>query len=151
MRIIHVNFDYGELGVGGASIAAGRIHRGLLAQGVDSVFLCSFKRGKGACVYEVPGHGILRVLFLFAVRILRNLPRLIGYKHAVAINVIPSGMAREANKLNPDVVVIHWISADTIALEEIRKIKAPVVIVLHDLWFLLGITPYPGKIGRAHV
>jgi len=54
-------------------------------------------------------------------------------------------MECEINRLSPDIVMIHWVSADTIALSEICKIKAPVVIVLHDLWFLLGTAAYPGQ------
>jgi glycosyltransferase involved in cell wall biosynthesis len=54
-------------------------------------------------------------------------------------------MGRKIRELRPDVVTIHWVSADTISLNEILKINVPVIIILHDLWFLLGCSAYPGK------
>lgn len=58
MKAAHINFDYGSAGMGGAGIAASRLHRSMLAASIDSHFFCTFTREPGKQVYEVPERGI---------------------------------------------------------------------------------------------
>lgn len=147
MRVVHVNFDYGLAGVGGASIAASRLHNGLLAAGVDSWFVCNHQRETGRNVIEVPKRATLaRPFFLYAGKLLRNVWRLSPVRRAVPLDLIPSGMAHEINRLKPDVVHIEWISPDVLSWGELRRILAPMVVSLHDFWMLNGFSPYVGDL-----
>lgn len=138
MRIVHVNYDYGSAGIGGAGVAASRLHRSMLAAGLDSVFLCTFKRESGEGVVEVPQENILRSLLFCGRRLLRYVLRLYGSNKSLLVNLIPSGVARRINMIKPDAVVIHWVAIDCLTFNEIAAIKAPLFCYLHDFWLLAG-------------
>jgi glycosyltransferase involved in cell wall biosynthesis len=42
------------------------------------------------------------------------------------------------NKLNPDIVHLHWICGGMMRIEDISHIKAPIVWSLHDMWAFTG-------------
>lgn len=149
MRIAHINFDYGLAGIGGASVAASRLHNSLLDAGVDSWFLCNHQREAGRNVVEVPSRGSLyRIVFIYGGKILRNFWRLSTLRKAVSLNLIPSGIAREINKLKPDIVHIQWVCPDVLSWRELKKIQAPMIVALHDLWMLNGFAPHPKQDNR---
>lgn len=58
------------------------------------------------------------------------------------------GIAERINKLNPDLVHLHWIAGGMMRIEEIEKIKAPIVWSLHDMWPFTGGCHYDGQCGR---
>lgn len=151
LRIVHINFDYGSAGIGGAGVAASRLHRSMLAAGLDSIYFCTFKREVGERVVEVPQKGFWRSLFLFGGKVVRHLPRLAGAKEPMPGNILSSGMARRINKLRPDAVIIHWISADCLSFGEIASIKAPLYCFLHDFWLLSGNEHYFAEGDRRYM
>jgi hypothetical protein len=84
MRVIHINFDYGSAGVGGAGVAASRLHRSMLSAGIDSRYFCTFQREGGEGVVEVPQKGLWRSLFLLGGKAVRHAPRLFGQRYDAA-------------------------------------------------------------------
>jgi len=42
------------------------------------------------------------------------------------------------NKVNADIVHLHWINDGMIRIEDLKKIKAPIVWTLNDMWPLTG-------------
>lgn len=54
----------------------------------------------------------------------------------------PSGLAHEINSSQSDVVNLHWIAGETISIEEISRIRKPVVWTLHDMWPFCGAEHY---------
>ena len=51
-----------------------------------------------------------------------------------SISAFPSLKHNEINNLNIDLVHIHWVQHETISIEEIGKIKFPIVWTLQDCW-----------------
>ncbi len=51
-----------------------------------------------------------------------------------SISALPSFKHHEINNLDIDIVHIHWVQHETISIEEIGKIKVPIVWTLHDCW-----------------
>ncbi len=51
-----------------------------------------------------------------------------------SISALPSLKHIEINNLDIDLVHIHWVQHETISIEEIGKIKFPIVWTLHDFW-----------------
>lgn len=49
-----------------------------------------------------------------------------------------TGLGREINSRNPDVVLMGWLGGSTISIREIGKIKAPIVWRMSDLWVVAG-------------
>ena len=53
-----------------------------------------------------------------------------------------TGLAREINQLKPDVVMLGWLGNGTLSIEEIGRLKAPVVWRLSDMWMFAGAEHY---------
>ena len=51
-----------------------------------------------------------------------------------SISALPSLKHFEINNLDIDLVHLHWVQHETISIEEIGKIKFPIVWTLHDFW-----------------
>ena len=144
MRVVHINYDAAV--TGGASIAMLRIHRALMAEGHESLILCRVKA-------EEPEARVVKVSFCrqFAIFVGKVVTKLLsGCCHSSGL--FPTGMANEVNKVKPDLVVLHWLQSDTIAIQELLKIKAPMVWYHHDLWPIRGLTahewfPVPKRLG----
>lgn len=134
MKVIHINFDGEE--VGGASIAMCRMHRQMLAEGIDSVILCRHRaNAPGATVvpYGVL-YGTIRLVTKAVARLLTGRGDTAG--------LVPTGFYKRINSENPDLVILHWVQGETIGISELLKIKAPVAWYHHDLWPIRGVTAY---------
>jgi len=49
-----------------------------------------------------------------------------------------SSVVDKINEINPDIVHLHWINGGMIKIEELARIKAPIVWSLHDMWAFTG-------------
>ena len=49
-------------------------------------------------------------------------------------SIFPSLLPHLINTLNPDIVHLHWVQGEFLSIEDISKIKAPIVWTLHDCW-----------------
>ena len=49
-----------------------------------------------------------------------------------------SNIVDKINKINPDIVHLHWVCGAMISIKDISKIKAPIVWSLHDMWAFTG-------------
>ena len=55
---------------------------------------------------------------------------------------MPSGWAEKINKMDIDIVHLHWVGAETLSIEDIGRINKPVIWTLHDMWPFCGIEHY---------
>lgn len=141
MKVLHVSF--GDLYGGGASRAAYRIHRGLLDIGVDSRMRVSVKR-IGDYTVIGPETKLGKLLAKFRPRVGALLLKLQKTSNLAlhSVNILPTGLHRIINKMNVDVVNLHWINAEMISITEIAKIDIPIVWTLHDMWPFCGAEHY---------
>ena len=137
MKILLVNASDND---GGAARAAYRLHRALLAEGVDSQMLVQKKVSDD---FTVIGPISKVQKGLAAVRpTLDELP-VKRYKQRTGTLFSPawlpfSGVVDRINALKPDVVHLHWIAGGMIKIEDIARVKAPIVWTLHDNWAFTG-------------
>lgn len=137
MNILHISFSDIE---GGAARAAYRLHRALLADSIDSQMLVQRRSSDDFTVITSAttiqkGLGKLRP-------ILDGLP-VRGYQHRTKALFSPawlpfSDTVRRINELNPDVVHLHWVAGGMLRIEDLVRIKAPVVWSMHDMWPFTG-------------
>ena len=128
---------------GGAARAAYRLHRALLDHGVQSRMKVRSKRSDDWTVegpLGKPGKiiSLLRpALGGLAMRLQKttNVNRHTG-------NWLPSGWAGEFNALDTEVVNLHWVGNETLSIEDIGRIRKPVVWTLHDMWPFCGAEHY---------
>ena len=146
MKILIVN--YSDIW-GGAARAAYRLHKSLLNSGVDSQMLVQDKHSDD---YTVIGPETKIKKAIAKLRpTLDQLP-VKRYKNRNKTPFSPawvpfSGINDKINEINPDIVHLHWICGGMIKIEDIAKIKYPVVWSLHDMWAFTGGCHYDEECG----
>jgi glycosyltransferase involved in cell wall biosynthesis len=126
---------------GGAARAAYRLHSALLDNDIDSQMLVQAKSSDDFTVILASDSKIQKglaklrpTLDALPVKYYKN-----RTKTLFSSAYLPSlGLAEKVNALNPDVVHLHWINGGMIRIEELTKIKAPIVWSLHDMWAFTG-------------
>lgn len=137
MKIVIVNsFDTH----GGASIAANRLHRYLLESNVDSTMVVAYKSLKDP---EILGSNSYFQKLLMVCRTYLDSVFIRFYtkrnKQIFSVGIIgSSSIVDKINKLNPDIVHLHWITAGMISIIDLSKLKGKVVWSLHDMWAFTG-------------
>jgi glycosyltransferase involved in cell wall biosynthesis len=135
---------------GGAARAAYRLHLSILSAGIDSLMLVQRKFSDDPTVLG-PETDFKRRFG----KVRPFLDLLPAKKYKDRTNVLFStgwlpfgGIAERINQLNPDLVHLHWITGGMMRIDEIVKIKAPIVWSLHDMWPFTGGCHYDGQCGR---
>lgn len=137
MRVFHYSGDK----TGGAGRAALRLHQALLsASDIESRFIAQDVRDPGEAVHVLESSvsdqikavirpGLDRVPVRFSKGV-TNVPRSPSWLSAVSAKVI--------NRMDADVVHLHWTGGGFLSIEEIGKINKPLVWTLHDMWAFCG-------------
>jgi glycosyltransferase involved in cell wall biosynthesis len=135
--------------IGGAAKASNRLHNALLNNGVDSTMLVQSKSNDD---YTVIGSKTKKEFIINKMRNTLDALPLKFYKKTktpFSINWLPfSNIVDKINKINSDVVHLHWINAGMLKIEDLKKIKAPIVWSLHDMWAFTGGCNYDEECGR---
>ncbi len=144
MKILIVNTSDIE---GGAARAAYRLHRAFLAQNVDSQMLVQNKSSDDFTVISEDKK--LRKYFNKLRPTIESIP-VRFYKNRTKTLFSPSwfgfsNIIDKINEINPDIVHLHWICQGMIKIEDIARIKAPIVWSLHDMWAFTGGCHYDEK------
>lgn len=138
MKILIVNTSDIE---GGAARAAYRLHKSLLAQGVKSQMLVQSKKSDDFTVEALANTKVQKWINLLRPT-LDSVP-IRFYKNKTKTLFSPSwfgfsNVVDKINEINPDIVHLHWICGGMMRIEDIAKIKAPIVWSLHDMWAFAG-------------
>ncbi|MDR0305150.1 MAG: glycosyltransferase family 4 protein [Chitinispirillales bacterium] len=134
---------------GGAAIAAFRLHEALLQNGVDSTMLVREKKSDVNTIITLQNKNLRE-------KIIGKLSKIIGitleglflikYRKTITKNfgsfsqqiVSNRNLVKTINAINPDIVHLHWICYGFLSIEDIAKIKSPIVWSLHDMWAFTG-------------
>ncbi len=129
--------------MGGAARGAYRLHRGLLAKGVDSTMLCCRKFSDDPTVmgprniWETRYWDFRHWATKGLIRQQRSANPIIH-----SVNCLPTGMARRINSFDADIVQMHWIGSEMISIKEVADIERPIVWRLADQWAFSGAEHY---------
>lgn len=145
MKILHINLSDR---IGGAPIAMHRIHVELRRQGVDSHILSSSLSSPDIAktndeIHQIAS-GIGRVVFQLKYRLSRQLTKLQNDPSSFycSTNLFRNNLVSRINEINPDIVNLHWVGADILRIEDLPKIKQPIVWTLMDMWPFCGAEHY---------
>jgi glycosyltransferase involved in cell wall biosynthesis len=122
--------------LGGAARAANRLHKALLAEGVASQMLVFSKSSDDETIIK-PQSKVSKfrpTLDSLPVNFYKDRTKRLFSPAWVPI----SGIADKINALNPDIVHLHWVCDGMLRIEDLSKIKAPIVWSLHDMWPFTG-------------
>lgn len=59
-----------------------------------------------------------------------------------SISLFPTSIHKKINSSDYDIVNLHWTNGETISIEDIGRIKKPIVWTLHDMWPFCGSEHY---------
>ena len=137
-----------EAQLGGAGIAAYRLHKGLRALGAESVMLVN-KVSQHEENIVVPSRTIDKV----AARLIPVLDRIPGRfsglgLERVSSSWVPDALPRRINELHPEILNLHWVNDGFMRIETLAKLRQPVIWTLHDMWAFAGGEHYVGDSTR---
>lgn len=146
MKILHLNTsDISD----GAARAVYRLHRGLVELGMDSNMLV---QSKSISDYRIIGPRSNSAKVLAKLRSILDKTPLHCYPNRsetiFSPSWVPNLFPTKIRRHNPDIVHLHWIGGGFIPIEMLRKIKAPIVWTLHDMWAFTGGCHYDEWCGR---
>jgi glycosyltransferase involved in cell wall biosynthesis len=135
MRILQVSK---EARIGGAGIAAYRLHKGLRALGAESVMLVNKVREPEVNIVA-PSTTLEKV----AARLTPILDRIPGRFSSqglerVSSSWVPDNLSRRIKELHPDILNLHWVNDGFMRIETLARFRQPVVWTLHDMWAFTG-------------
>ncbi len=137
IKVLHINYSDIK---GGAAIAVKRIHDAQKKIDIDSKIVVAEKYldlkdivGPKSTFEEVKWK-ILKSIN----RKIENLEKKERYD-SNSYNLIPNNFIKKLNKMNCDIINLHWIGSNLIPIKDLKKINKPLVWTLHDMW------PYTGS------
>jgi glycosyltransferase involved in cell wall biosynthesis len=125
---------------GGAARAAYRLHKALLVIGIDSQMLVQSKSSEDYTIISAERklYKLLNTLRPILDSVINLFYRNRTRTHFSSA-LLPSGnIVKRINKINPDIVHLHWICGGMIRIEDLARINAPIVWSLHDMWAFTG-------------
>lgn len=159
MKVLFVNTNENY---GGAARAANRIMRGVQKHGVEAQMFVKNKHTQAANVVTiwqfVPKNAIYRAFDWVTEKIKnqwqhRKWNPYKSTKKDVFMSDLRSMYSHGAlQKLEYDIVHLHWINQRFLNIDELKRIKKPIVWTLHDSWAFTGIChlPYDCKNYESH-
>jgi glycosyltransferase involved in cell wall biosynthesis len=135
---------------GGAGIAALRLHKALMAYGVDSSMLCLHKATNTPKVYEYKRSFLSKVIdHLPFIPYKQNkykkyCPVLSEYYECFSFPEAIFDISNHPIIQEADVVNLHWVGSVLDYSRFFRNVKKPIVWTLHDMNPFLGIAHYCG-------
>lgn len=144
IKVLHLSYSKSNTGAG---IAANRIHSCIHKFGNKEIkSILRINRSEKNQKDVIATSNKLSIIYnIFKKYFERLFIKFINYpdNNFHSISGFPSLKHNEINKLNIDIIHIHWIQHEMISIEEIGKIKYPIIWTLHDCWPFCSTEHYP--------
>ncbi len=139
MKVLHLSTE--DLGIGGgASKGSYWLHQGLQKAGVDSQIMVGIKYTDDPTVIG-PKTKREKVFNKFLRPQLDAIP-LSFYETDKELlfspSWVPNNIHERIEKINPDVINLHWVCRSFVTPESLRKLNKPIVWTLRDMWAFTG-------------
>ena len=136
IKVLHLNFDDDK---SGASKAVYRIHSALIKKKIKSSVLVVKKFSNFKNYIKLSKNKIslnfIKRLFSYTIKYLQNInSKNIHRSYNFFSN---TKIVEYINRSNFDIIHIHWINGEMLSLNDILKIKKPLIWTFHDLWPVL--------------
>jgi glycosyltransferase involved in cell wall biosynthesis len=141
VKVLHFSAHNGSTGGG---IAAGRIHRGLLARGIQSRFCVAHPSTTLDQSFRPPRPFSLKI----AQKVFRPIDDFIirkssfKYDADISTGFLGYNIAQIVHQEKPDVVHLHWLAENAFRISSLRGVNPPVVWRLNDMWAFCPLEQY---------
>jgi len=132
MKVVHLS--HSDL-FGGAARSAYNIHKSFIAAGIESRMIVINKVSKEKSIIEYNANKlkIINKLKNYLLIIFSK----IFFDGNSSFNIFPNpGLVNFINSLKFDFVLIHWVHAEMLSIEDIRRLNKKKIFVLHDMWWI---------------
>ncbi len=145
MKILHINTT--DI-IGGAAIAASRLHYGLNEINCESYMWVQTKYSDDFKVIG-PQNKIQRIIAKISPTLdgIYLLPYRKREKVSFTPACISSGLKKTVKSIDPDIIHLHWVAGGFLRIEELNRLKKPIVWTLHDMWPFTGGCHYDNDCG----
>lgn len=138
IKVVHLCYSDNY---GGASIAMKRISKAISTQkGVKSI-ICTVIKSNDCNVINLNENWFFKCWQYFITRFSYKFVEIIQRTNnpsGRSINIFPSGLVSRLNRIDFDILHLHWIGNETIRIEDLKKINKPIFWTFHDTWPILG-------------
>ena len=141
MKILHVNYHQNQ---GGASVSVDRIFNSLKKNKIKSKLLVNEKTKENKFVIDQFDNFIEKFFHKIKKLLAIYIKKLLGANNCYkdSISVFKSNLHKKINKIDADIINLHWICNEMISIEEIKKINKPIVWTIVDMWPFSGSSHY---------
>ena len=146
MRVLHISTYAGSTGAGRAAL---NVHAALQRQGLDSRMLVASASVRDPEIIELTDGSRTRWrLSQRADRALWNLQRSSNttWRSPAYFGV---DLRKEIDRIDPDVINLHWVTNGFMTIKAIGKLDRPVVWSLYDMWPFSGSEHYGSSSPRV--
>lgn len=132
---------------GGAGIAATRLYRDLRKENYD-VSICY---GEGLKVFIEKDNNRKWICYNFSFfyfyifNFIFKLTSKGQDSQSYSTSLFKTNLSRKINSLHFDIVHIHWFGHEFLSISDIVRIRAHVVMTLHDAWLIQGLAHLPNS------
>ena len=147
MKVLHINTIDIQ---GGAARAAYRLHQGMLQARIDSQMLVQTKDSDDPTVIG-PATTISKFFGYIRPTLDRFPLKFYPQKKQTPFHPawLPfSSVIKKIDQIDPDIVHLHYIAGGFLRIEDICKIKLPIIWSLHDMWGFTGGCHIDGDCGK---
>ncbi|MEN9862334.1 MAG: hypothetical protein RLZZ601_98 [Pseudomonadota bacterium] len=139
IKVLHISPD--ESG-GGAAKAAYRLHQAVQRIGINSEMLVIQKHTNDQSVKSLRGSVLGKIKSKYYKKLNRTKNHIDPLFHTEnstlhSFGWSGYGLVKQINQSNADIIHLHWI-AGMLSIEDIAKIKKPIVWTMHDMWAICG-------------
>ena len=134
LKVVHLNQTDAR---GGAAIAAHRLHKCLLDNGVASELWVDKKFSDLLSVKEplTASERLVRRIVSWTAKKVIQMAGIAGPAY-FNFGFFGSPWLRQINNADADVIHLHWLGNEILSIKQISKIEKPCVVTLHDGWLL---------------
>jgi len=140
MKILHLAYsdDYG-----GASVAMKKIHKALQSYSPDvsSSIAVIDRKGNDEHIISLSSTFFEQIWAYVRTRLAYKIVALLqktSNSSGRSVNIFPSNVLNRINAIDFDILHLHWIGNETIKIEDLIKIRKPILWTFHDTWAMLG-------------
>jgi glycosyltransferase involved in cell wall biosynthesis len=159
LKILLLNYYDGD---GGAAIAASRLFNALRVHGIDAYLGVVDKKYAGDFILSLKltktrnSHIMIRFFRKFLTKAVSFLKKKNGIEFKTSNQTKHSENKKTLididylNNSDYDLIHLHWINDDMISIEDIKKIRKPIILTMHDSWVFCGAEHHPNILENDH-